>query len=157
MNEHHEDQWKNLSKWLTDNWGGPETSRISETAAERNMSDRDLKKASKKFAQENFQGKKFLNEDTGREILVSRDGLDKWDNKTTSRDQSLSIKKLNEILNRSKKISDEPDRKGRKFVDGFTYYEHPINVNKKPYTAKTATKDTQGNSKYYYHFLEDKK
>jgi len=88
-----------LKKWLVKHWGEPEIS-IEETAEEKAMGDHELKKASKRFAKENFQGKKFINNDTGREIIVSRDGLDKWDYMTKSREQSISIKKLNIYLNK---------------------------------------------------------
>jgi len=131
---------------------------ISETEDEKALSDRELKKASKKYVQDNFQGKKFLNKDTGREISVTKKGLNKWDSITKSRDQGLSIKRLNELLERGKKVGSEKDKKDRKTVDGYTYFESPIDVNQTPYTANIATRETHGkDSSYYYHFLRDLK
>jgi len=62
-------------------------------------------------------------------------------------------------LENCQKTGISSDNKERKSVDGFTYFEHPINVNENQYAAKIATKETNNgeNSKYYYHFLEDKK
>ena len=131
---------------------------VNETAEERALDDRELKTASKKYAQDNFQGKKFINMDTGREINVTKKGLNKWDSITKSRDQGLSIKKLNELLERGKKVGSEKDKKGRKTVDGYTYFESPIDVNNTSYTANLATRETHGkDSSYYYHFLRDLK
>jgi len=129
---------------------------IDETDEEKKLGDRELKKVCKKYAQDNFQGEKFVNIDTGKEILVSRDGLDKWDFITKSREQSISIKKLNIIIEQMKKTSSKNDKKNRKFVDGFTYFDCPISVNKKTFIANIATRETNGkDSKYYYHFLRD--
>jgi len=149
--EHMDELFKNLYKKYRDSV----KISIDETDEEKLLADRELKKASKKYAQENFQGKKFPNEDTGQEILVSRIGLDKWDNITKSREQGLSVKKLDEMLKRAKKVKFETDNKKRKFIDGLTYFEQPIDVNGKPYNANIATRDTQGNnSSYYYHYLK---
>ena len=160
MNERRQKQLGSLKKWLGDNWGYPDSQiSINETKEEKNLSDKDLKNASKKYAKDNFQGKKYFNPSAGREILVSRDGLDKWDSITKSREQSISIKKLDRLLENCQKTGISSDNKERKSVDGFTYFEHPINVNENQYAAKIATKETNNgeNSKYYYHFLEDKK
>ncbi|GHU18631.1 hypothetical protein FACS1894163_10840 [Spirochaetia bacterium] len=56
------------------------------------MSDPDLKKECFKYARQSFQGKRFTNKETGREIIVSKDGLEEWKNKSKSREQILSIK-----------------------------------------------------------------
>ncbi|MDR0473591.1 MAG: hypothetical protein LBH43_07975 [Treponema sp.] len=127
-----------------------------ETNNEKTLSDRELKKECFIYAREKFQGKKFKNTDTGRDILVSRDGLNKWSYATKSREQCISIKKLDIILEKCKKINSDTDRKKRHSVDGFTYYAHTMEINEKPYKITLLTKETnQANSKYYYHYLED--
>ena len=95
---------------------------IVETDHEKTLADRELKKECFIFAREKFQGKKFRNIDIDRDILVSRDGLDKWYNSTKSREQSISIKKLDTILENSKQIDSMADRKNRHTVDGYTYF-----------------------------------
>ena len=135
-----------------------EKCRIAETDHEKELNDRELKKESFLYAQRNFQGKIFKNADIGRGILVSRDGLDKWYNSTKSREQSISIKKLDAILENSIKINSEIDRKNRHTVDGYTYFTNSMNINGKPYKIILLTREThKKKSKYYYHFLEDKK
>jgi hypothetical protein len=129
---------------------------ITETDYEKALTDRELKKECFLYARGNFQGKIFKNADTGRNILVSRDGLDKWNNATKSREQSISIKKLDIILENSRKIDSESDRKNRHTVDGYTYFSSNMNINGKPYKVVLLTRETHGkNSKYYYHYLED--
>jgi len=129
---------------------------IVETEQEKKRSDRELKKECFLYARSNFQGKLFRNADTGRDILVSRDGLDKWYNSTKSREQSISIKKLDSILENSKQTDSKIDTKHRHTVDGYTYFTNFININNKLYKIILLTRETHGNdSKYYYHFLND--
>ena len=129
---------------------------IAETEYEKTLADRELKKECFVYAREKFQGKTFINVDTGLDILVSRDGLDKWYSRTKSREQSISIKKLDAILENSKQINSEADRKNRHTVDGYRYFTSNMNINGKPYKIKLLTRETHGeDSKYYYHFLED--
>jgi len=52
-----------------------------------------------------------------------------WYNSTKSREQSISIKKLDAILENSKRINSEADRKNRHIVDGYTYFTGNININ----------------------------
>ena len=133
-----------------------EICRIIETEYEKGLSDRDLKRECFKYARVKFQGKIFKNSDTGQDILVSRDGLDKWNNATKSREQSISIKKLDTILIDSRKIDSETDRKNRYTVDGYTYFASYVNINEMSYEIILLTRQTHGkDSKYYYHFLKD--
>ena len=129
---------------------------IAENDNEKELTDRELKDKCFQYAQQNFQGEKFHNAHTGRDILVSREGLDKWFNITKSREQSISIKKLNVILEKCKMEGSDVDRKQRHGVDGFSYFIFKMKINRKPFTVRLATKETHGtDSKYYYHYLED--
>jgi hypothetical protein len=129
---------------------------ITETEHEKTLADRELKRECFMYARETFQGKTFRNLDAGRDIHVSRDGLDKWNNRTKSREQSIYIKKLDVILESSKQIGSEADRKNRHTVDGYTYFASNMNINGKPYKITLMTRETHGeDSKYYYHFLGD--
>ncbi|MDR1858602.1 MAG: hypothetical protein LBQ69_03950 [Treponema sp.] len=60
---------------------------IAENDHEKGLTDRELKRECFLYAREKFQGKFFNNAYTGPNILVSRDGLDEWYNKTRSCDQ----------------------------------------------------------------------
>ena len=125
-----------------------------ETDHEKTLTDRELKKECFLFARKNFQGQYYTNADTGRDILVSRDGLDKWYNSTKSREQSISIKRLDTILKNSTQTDSKSDRKNRHTVDGYSYFTNNMNINGRPYRIILLTRETHGNdSKYYYHFL----
>lgn len=157
MNEKKQEQLEQLKKWLLSHYGKPCVKIfIIETNDDLNLSDKELKMTCKKYARINFQGKKFYNSSVDREILVSSNGIGKWDNITKSREQSLSIKKLDELLKNAIKTGSYDDEKERYTVDGFTYFEQLIYINKKPYIAMIATKETHGiESKNYYHFLKE--
>ena len=129
---------------------------ISETDHEKGLTDRELKNECFQYAKDNFQSKKFKNTDTGRDIIVSSDGLNKWYNKTKSREQSISVKELDKILVESKKTGSDTDRKKRDFVEGYTYFNYEMDINKKPFRVSMMTREIKNRgSKYYYHYLED--
>ena len=129
---------------------------IIETDHEKTLSDGKLKKECFLYARKQFQGKSFHNLSINRDILVSRDGLDEWFSKTKSREQALSIKKLDLILMESIKVGSDTDRKGRDFVEGYTYFNYEIEINEKQFKAVMMTREIiNRNPKYYYHYLED--
>jgi hypothetical protein len=121
-----------------------ESEGIIETDREKGLSDRDLKRECFQYARENFQGKIFKNTDIDRDILVSRDGLDEWYNKTKSRDQAVSIKKLDKLLENGKLIDRSDDNYKRKYVEGFIYLSAFCTVNGTDYNAVITVKQTRG-------------
>ena len=131
---------------------------INETKDEKKHNDIELKKECFNYARKNFQGKFFTNIDTGRSIGVSRDGLDEWFNKTRSRDQSLSIKKLDKLLENGRLASQAEDNKKRQYVEGFLYLLTPCAVNGTNYNAVISikqTKDDHNPDKFYHYYLQD--
>jgi hypothetical protein len=125
---------------------------ITETDQEKRLTDRELKRECFLFARGNFQGKLFNNTDTGRDILVSRDGLDEWYNKTKSRDQALSIKRLDNLLENGKLIDQSGDNYKRQYVEGFVYLSAPCKVNGTDYNAIISVKQTKNNPDKFYHY-----
>jgi hypothetical protein len=135
---------------------GKVESGLVETDHEKGLTDRELKKECFLYARENFQGKSFNNAETGRNILVSRDGLDEWYNKTKSRDQALSIKRIDKLLENGKKIDQSGDDYKRQYVEGFIYFSTSCMVNGRDYNAVITVKQTKGNpDKFYHYYLQD--
>jgi hypothetical protein len=129
---------------------------LIENEHEKSFTDRKLKKECFQYARRNFQGKLFNNSDTGRDILVSRDGLDEWYNKTKSRDQALSIKKLDKFLENGKKIDRLDDNYKRQYVEGFVYFSVSCTVNRRDYDVVITVKQTKGNpDKFYHYYLQN--
>jgi hypothetical protein len=132
------------------------SSRIDETTSEKRLTDYELKRECFSYAREHFQGKKYLNHDTGREILVSRDGLDEWYSKTRSREQAISIKILDDLLILSKLSKPDTDRKGRDDVTSMDHFSRKCVVNGKAYEARITIRTTKEHGdKYYHHYLAD--
>jgi hypothetical protein len=125
---------------------------IAETDLEKRLSDRELKKECFLYARDKFQGKSFRNTDIDREILVSRDGLDEWYNKSKSRDQAVSIKKLDKLLENGKLIDRSDDNYERQYVEGFIYLSASCTVNGTDYNAVITVKQTKGNPDKFYHY-----
>jgi hypothetical protein len=135
--------------------GKKEMETICELDSEKALSDRELKKECFLYAKRNFQGKCFKNIDTGRDIIVSRDGLDEWYSKTKSRDQTISIKILDKLLENGKLINKLTDKYQRRNVESFIYFSVSCIVNGTSYKAMISVKQTKGNfNKFYHYFLK---
>jgi hypothetical protein len=116
----------------------------------------ELRRECLKYAQQNFQGKTFINKATGREIQVSRQGIGEWKMKSKTREQILSIKILDRLLEDATFDHDAPDEKGRLNVDSFSYFNCLCVINGAPFHAIITVKRTKEyGDKYYHHYLED--
>jgi hypothetical protein len=76
---------------------GVQIPEIWETAEEKRLSNRELKIRCFNLARQHFQGKAFKNKSVQQDITVSR-GLGEWKTVTKSREQAISIKFLNILL-----------------------------------------------------------
>jgi hypothetical protein len=133
---------------------GNKMNTVNETDEEKLLPDADLKRECFSYARRHFQGKFFTNKETGREIKVSGDGLGEWKMKSKTRDQILSIKILDQLLENAAFDHDAPDEKGRPNIKNFSYFTRPCVVNGTPYTATITIKRTIPYAdKYYHHFL----
>ena len=131
---------------------------IVETYLERALSFDELRGECLSLAQRNFQGKTFTNKATGRVIRVSRQGLGEWKMKSKTREQILSIKILDVMLENAAFDHDAPDEKERLNIENFSYFNYLCVINGLAFKAIITVKRTQDYSDiYYHHYLEDKK
>jgi hypothetical protein len=131
-------------------------STIIETGIERELSNDELRKECLIYAREHFQGKVFTNKGTGRGIKVSGEGLGEWKMKSKTREQMLSIKILDKLLENATFDHDAPDEKGRLNIENFSYFTQRCVVNGTPFTAIITIKRTKlYGDKYYHHYLDD--
>jgi len=129
---------------------------IVERDTERDLSFDELRRECLNYARRNFQGKTFTNKATGREIQVSRQGIGEWKMKTKTREQALSIKILDQLLEDAAFDHDASDGKGRLNVDYFSYFRRLCVINGTPFQAIITIKQTKHyGDKYYHHYLED--
>ena len=141
--------------WVIDKKGEKLDNVVIETDREKGLTDRELKRECFLYARKNFQGRLFKNTYTDRDISVSRDGLDEWYNKTKSRVQALSIKRLDSLLENGKLIDQTSDNYKRQYVEGFIYLSASCGVNGTNYNAVIIVKQTKGNpDKFYYYYLQ---
>jgi hypothetical protein len=128
---------------------------ISENEREKSLTLNELRKECFDFAKYNFQGNKYVNINTGREIQVSRQGLGEWKMKSKTREQVFSIRILDQILMNAIFDHNAPDEKTRPNVDFFSYFNCRCIINNIPYIAIITTKRTKPyGDKYYHHYLE---
>jgi hypothetical protein len=108
---------------------------ISETEEEKKLSDRELKAACFNFAHQHFQGKTFRNESINQGITVSRDGLGEWKTVTKSRDQALSIKILDSLLENGIFWKEEEPKNGGPDIKKVFYFKQRCKINDTKYQA----------------------
>jgi len=129
---------------------------IFETDAEHDLSINELRRMCLIYAQQNFQGKSFTNKDTGRVIQVSHQGLGEWKMKSKTREQILSIKILDKLLENSLFDHNAQDEKGRFDIEVFSYLKLLCVINSNPYQAIITVKRSKlYGDKYYHHYLEN--
>jgi hypothetical protein len=70
------------------------TAEIWETEEDKPLSIGQLKYKYLQIARQKFQGKVFINKDTGNPIRVSRDGIMEWWKKSRRREHIISVQSL---------------------------------------------------------------
>jgi len=129
---------------------------LAENEREKTLSIIQLRKECLEYARRSFQGKKYINSSTGREIQVSSQGLGEWKMKSKTREQVLSIKILDRMLENAVFDHDAPDEKARPNVETFSYFYYQCTINNVPFKAVITTKRTKPyGDKYYHHYLEN--
>ena len=129
---------------------------IIETDDERCLSIDELRRKCLIYAQQNFQGKSFTNKDTDRIIQVSHQGLGEWKMKSKTREQILSIKILDKLIENSIFDHETPDEKGRLDIEAFSYFKILCVINGNQFQAIITVKCSKPyGDKYYHHYLEN--
>jgi len=126
---------------------------IWETEEEKLKSFRDLRESQIKFAKNTFQGKKYHNMAMDKDILVSRDGIDKLEGMISFREQCIAIQLLDKFLIDSAVEGRKRDKKNRWNVDEFIYLAYQCKLNGKLYKALTTVKKTVNNPLKFYGYI----
>jgi hypothetical protein len=101
---------------------------------------------------------KFANRETGRKIIVSKDGLGEWKSKSKSREQILLIKILDRLLENASYTHDAPDKQNRKNIEKLSYFAGKCMINDKEYRAVITIRTIKNyGDKYYHHYLAETK
>ena len=78
--------------------------------------------------------------------------------KSKSREQIISMKVLDQLLENSTFSNDAPDLKGRADIEFFSYFNCLCEVNRTLFKAIITVKQTKDHGeKYYHHYLKDTK
>jgi hypothetical protein len=108
-------------------------------------------------ALQNFRGKTFVNRSIKTGIRVSRDGLGEWKTATKSREQILSIKILDALLEAAVCRKEKPHTPPDPSIEKVIYFRQHCKINGRDYTAVLTVKvyKSQNLHKYYHHYLDD--
>lgn len=133
-----------------------EANRITETAADKQLDTAALKAKYLAFAKEHFQGNSYHNADTDTDIRVSRDVIGEWKAKTKSREQILSMKVLDKLIETAVETNTTKDKYGKEYTTKIKYFETGLTVDDKTYKAYLTVKEIQDtDNKAYHYYLDD--
>ena len=129
---------------------------IGETEDEEKLSTFDLKTKYKKHFQAYFQGRQYLNINTGIWISVSSDCINQWAKKSRTREKIILIQGLDFLLINS--VYDGlpvPDRKNRSEIEHYKHFHYYIKISGKNYKVTLKiVKPVKKCHKLYYYSLE---
>ena len=130
---------------------------IWETVESERLSTQELKKLNFVWALKYLKGKLFVNKSISKAIAVSRDGLGKWKTVTRSREQAISIKLLDKLLENATFWKEVPLKKHDPNIEKVIYFRLNCRINGKNYTAiiTVIVYKSQNYHKYYHHYLDD--
>lgn len=109
-----------------------------------------------RYAAEHFP-KSAVNRSTGKEIGISRKGLDKLLSGNISFEKYASAFHVPELIENATKVTEannyHPETKNQ--IPTYEYYDSPISVDGKEYKAHIRVKNTMMGDKYYGHTLSE--
>jgi len=131
---------------------------IWETEEEKKLSARELKKNNFFWALKHLRGHSFTNRSINEAITVSRDGLGEWKTVTKSRDQTVSIKILDKLLECALFWKEETPKNCDPNIEKIIYFRQECGINGNMYIAVITVKvykSPKNYHKYYHHYLND--
>lgn len=113
-----------------------------------------LQKMAHEYARKNLQGKKFTNADTGWQISISRDGLDKTLSHSAKREQAQSIPALPELLREAVWTQkDAPQDSSNKDIRWYHSFYATLQIGGILHRVKLVVKETNMGHRFYDHNL----
>lgn len=112
---------------------------------------KDLRKAAMLYAQENFIGKMFLNENSGHLIKVTRQGI-KHSLAMANRIEIKLITGLSKMLQTASYTGYSTDRKYRNHIKAIHKYALIVEVNLEEIQVGLVTRETIRGYEHYDHF-----
>jgi hypothetical protein len=137
--------------------GEAEILEIWETGEEKELSIGQLKYKYLQFVKQNFQGKVFTNNDSGKPIRVSADGIMEWWRKSRRREHIIAVQALDSFLENAMFIDESPDYQERKKIESASKFETECKVDGKPYRVIVITRKARYDvDKFRYFSLKDR-
>jgi hypothetical protein len=115
-------------------------SEIWETEEEKRLTLGQLKYFYRQIAKTKFQGKVFINIDTGKPIRVSADGIMEWWRKSRRREHIISIRLLDYFLENGVFLNESPDYLSRRKIISASQFESICKVNGKMFKVILTTR-----------------
>jgi hypothetical protein len=132
---------------------------IWEAEEEKLLSIGQLKYRYLQIAKQKFQGKVFLNKDTGNSIRVSRDGIMEWWRKSRRREHIISVQLLDFFLENGIFMGESTDYKNRPEIESASQFESACKVNGESFAVIITVRKSIDNNiaKFRYYTLRSVK
>ena len=116
---------------------------------------KNISEARKQFVE--FAKQRFpnvvVNEQTQKEIGISRTGVDKFLSGNISKEKLATGFEIPELLRTATKTGEAPNKKGKTGISGYEYYYNTIQVDGQEYAAYIRVRNTDMGDKYYGHTI----
>ncbi len=104
------------------------------------------------FSQKNFP-KTVKNINSGKEIGISRTGIDKFLSGNFSKEKYASGYVIPKLIETAYKVGEADNLKGKSGIQGYEYFESKLLIDGNEYTAHIRIRNTDMGDKYYGHTL----
>lgn len=124
------------------------TDEVTEIVKDTNSARKKLIEYAKKIFP-----KSVVNTDTGNEIGISRNGIDKFLSGNITKEKYATGYKIPELVKSAKKVGEATNKKNTEGIIGYDYYENVIQIDGENYTAHIRVRKTGMGDKYYGHTI----
>jgi len=115
------------------------------------LSTKELRQAATNYAEKNFAGKEYRNENSGAAILVTRQGI-KHGLANANDIEIRLMPALPRMLERAKYTGSEPDKSGRAEIKAAHKYVTTAKVGEETLTVGIVVRELADGHRYYDHF-----
>ena len=117
----------------------------------------ELQKRAESYGKEHCVGNSYVNEDTQHDIRVTNSGIEKVTSGRAERAKLLAVVAIPDMIRHATYVGAVEDRKKRRNIHAFHYYDVPVQVGDESYNARMTVMETNEGKLYYYHGLTELK
>ena len=128
--------------------GGVSTTELSDLLKDKNTA----RSIFVEYSKSHFPSS-ITNLETGHEIGISRNGIDKFLSGNISKEKYATGLKIPQLVESAHKVAEADNKKGKAGISGYEYYENKIKVDGNDYNVYIRVRNTDMGDRYYGHTI----